>query len=106
MEQTVRGFFEGLAPRLNAEPGALAGLSCVYQFNVGAERFRVAVRDGRAEVAAGEAGEADCTVTMEETTLLDLLAGRTNPQTAFLTGKIRVAGDMGLALKLGSLIRT
>jgi putative sterol carrier protein len=41
---------------------------------------------------------------MAETDFLDLVSGKLNGQMAFLTGKLKVAGDMGLALKLGSFI--
>jgi putative sterol carrier protein len=34
---------------------------------------------------------------------LDMLAGKLNGQMAFMTGKLRIAGDLGLALKLQSL---
>lgn len=105
MEQSAKGFFDALAPRLNSDPDALSGLDCVYQFFIGDGKYNVAIRGGKAQVAEGEAGGANCTVSMEEGTLMDLLAGKINGQMAFLTGKIKVAGDMGLALKLGSIIK-
>jgi putative sterol carrier protein len=41
---------------------------------------------------------------MAESDYLDLVSGKLNGQVAFLTGKLKVGGDMGLALKLGSFI--
>ena len=105
MSQTVKGFFDSLAPKLNSDPDALSGLDCVYQFHIGEGRYHVTIRGGKAQVAEGDSGSPNCTVSMEEGTLLDLLAGKINGQMAFLTGKIKVAGDMGLALKLGSIIK-
>lgn len=103
-DPTVKGFFDGLAAKLVAKPERLAGMDCVYQFRVGDAAYSVALKGGKAEVAAGEAASPDCTVTMAEGDFLDLVTGKLNGQMAFLTGKLKVAGDMGLALKLGSFI--
>jgi putative sterol carrier protein len=103
-ENTVKGFFEGLPAKLNAKPEKVAGMNCVYQFRVGDAAWNVELADGKAGVAEGEAPSPSCTVTMAESDFLDLVSGKLNGQVAFLTGKLKVGGDMGLALKLGSFI--
>ncbi len=105
-EMSVKGFFESLQARLNQDPSRLAGMNCVYQFRVGENAFNVAMKDGKAAVAAGEAASPNCTVTVAEPDFLDMLSGKLNGQMAFMTGTLKVAGDMGLALKLGSFIKT
>jgi putative sterol carrier protein len=104
-ETTVKGFFEALESKLNADPSKLAGMDSVYQFRVGEESYHVAMKDGKAAVAAGDAPAPNCTVTMAENDFLEMLAGRLNGQMAFMTGKLKVAGDMGLALKLESIFK-
>ncbi len=104
-DSSVKGFFDSLQARLNQDPSKLAGMSCVYQFRIGNNAFNVAMKDGKASVGAGEAASPNCTVTMAENDFLDMLAGKLNGQMAFMTGKLKVAGDMGLALKLGSFIK-
>ncbi len=104
-DTSVKGFFESLQARLNQDPSRLAGMNCVYQFRIGDGAYSVAMKDGKAAVAAGEAASPNCSVTMGEGDFLDMLSGRLNPQMAFMTGKLKVAGDMGLALKLGSFIK-
>ncbi|SHJ01650.1 SCP2 sterol-binding domain-containing protein [Wenxinia saemankumensis] len=47
---------------------------------------------------------ADCTIRISEANLAKLIAGQLNPMTAFATGKIKVSGDMGVALKLAKLL--
>ena len=103
-ETTVKGFFEGLPEKLNAKPDRIAGMDCVYQFRIADAAWNVKLADGKAAVAEGEAPAPNCTLTMAEPDFLDLVSGKLNGQMAFLTGKLKVAGDMGLALKLGSFI--
>ena len=103
-DASVKGFFEGLPGKLNAKPAMLAGLDCVYQFRVGESAYNVGLKDGKATVAEGEAASPNCTVTMAEVDFLEMVSGKLNGQMAFLTGKLKVAGDMGLALKLGSFL--
>jgi putative sterol carrier protein len=104
-EMTVKGFFESLETKLNSDPSKLAGMNSVYQFQVGEERYHVAMKDGKASVIAGDAPTPNCTVTMAQGDFLDMLGGKLNSQMAFMTGKLKVAGDMGLALKLGSFLK-
>ena len=103
-DTTVKGFFEGLPGKLTAKPEKVAGMNCVYQFRVTDAAWNVKMTDGKVAVAEGEVPAPNCTITMEEPDFLDLVSGKLNGQMAFLTGKLKVAGDMGLALKLGSFI--
>jgi len=48
--------------------------------------------------------EADCTITAQADVFQDLLAGNLNPTSAFMSGKISIDGDMGMAMKLGALL--
>ncbi len=105
-ETTVSGFFEGLEAKLNGMPEKLAGLDCVYQFDVGAEAYSVSFKGGKAAVVKGPARSPNCTVRIAPADFLDLVAGKLNGQTAFLTGKLKVVGDMGLALKLGGFFKS
>uniref|UniRef100_A0A8C7IZR9 Sterol carrier protein 2 n=1 Tax=Oncorhynchus kisutch TaxID=8019 RepID=A0A8C7IZR9_ONCKI len=47
--------------------------------------------------------KADCTITMGDEDLMKLMTGKMNPQTAFFQGKLKIAGNMGMAMKLQSL---
>jgi putative sterol carrier protein len=103
-DMTVKGFFDGLEAKLTEKSALIAGMNAVYQFKVGESSYNVTMKDGKAAVGEGEVAAPNCTVTVAENDFLDMVTGKLNGQMAFLTGKLKVAGDMGLALKLGSFI--
>ncbi len=47
---------------------------------------------------------ADCTLTASSETFQGILAGSVNPTSAFMTGKLKLDGDMGQAMRLGSVL--
>jgi putative sterol carrier protein len=47
---------------------------------------------------------ADCTISMAAGDFDDMIHGRLQPTMAFMQGKMRIDGDMGLAMKLGQLV--
>ncbi len=49
-------------------------------------------------------GEADVTLTADADVFQAILAGDMNPTTAFMTGKLAVDGDMGMAMKLAAVL--
>ncbi|MFO7172212.1 MAG: SCP2 sterol-binding domain-containing protein [Bacillota bacterium] len=99
--------FAELQRRANANPERLQGLSAVYQFELtgeGGGTYHVRIADGQAAVVEGPAQDAGCTIQMEAADFQALVAGRLNPMTAFMTGKLKVRGDLSLAMKLQSLL--
>ncbi|XP_054429194.1 sterol carrier protein 2 [Pteronotus mesoamericanus] len=63
----------------------------------------VDVKNGRGSVLPNSDKKADCTITMADSDLMALMTGKMNPQTAFFQGKLKVTGNMGLAMKLQNL---
>lgn len=59
---------------------------------------------GDSNVVSGDDKDADTTITTSIETLMKLQSGDVNPMMAVMTGKVKIAGDMGLAMKLQSLL--
>lgn len=57
-----------------------------------------------ADGARAEDGEADVTMTADVDTFKSILAGELNPTAAFMAQRLQVDGDMGAALRLGSVL--
>ena len=83
---------------LNAKLGD-GGFSGSVKFEIKGEG---AVRVDETGASASDA-EADCTITASAETFRRLLEGDLNPAGAFMTGKLKVNGDMGTAMRLGSV---
>ena len=60
-------------------------------------------RPGRGRDRHRGRDDADTTITISEDDFEQLVAGELNPMTAFMTGKLKVKGDMGAAMKLQKL---
>ncbi len=98
---TVQEFFDTLPGRV--DPARTAGMNNTFVFDVeGAGEWTVTVADGAVSVAEG-AAEADCTIVASEETLTKIARGEANATTAYMTGKLKIKGDMGAALKLQKL---
>jgi len=60
--------------------------------------------DGAGVRAADDSDDADVTMTADSDTFQDILAGDLDPTSAFMSGKLKLDGDMGTAMKLGSAL--
>ena len=54
-------------------------------------------------IEAADQGEANTTIAIEPANLVKLMAGQLDPTIAYMTGKLKVEGSMGVALKLTSM---
>ncbi len=68
-----------------------------------ATQYHFRVVNESIEVQTGTHASPNITITMKEGDYLDMVNGKLNGQMAFMTGKLKIAGDMGLALKLQNL---
>jgi putative sterol carrier protein len=97
----AREFFEGLETRVDA--GKTAGMNSSYVFEIeDAGTWQVAVADGGLKVTEGSS-DGDVTIRASEETFRAIASGEQNPTTAYMTGKLKIEGDLGAAMKLQKL---
>ena len=104
MAESVKEFFDGLPSRFKADQAE--GLSAVYQFEIagdGGGRWHADIDDGSLSVAEGDGDARRDHDHRQHEDWLSIVNGRLNPQMAFMTGKLKVKGDMGLAMRLQSI---
>ena len=89
---------------LRAKVGESSGLNATLKFDCGDDG--VAYVDGRSlpNAVHNDNLDADCTITISLANLAALLSGELEPATGFMTGRFRVAGDMGVAMKLQRIV--
>jgi putative sterol carrier protein len=90
------------------QPEAAAGLEVVYQFDItgeGGGQWYAAIKDGRLELTAGRHESPTATITSKAADYLAVANGKVNEVMAFATGKVRVSGNVGVAMKLNRIFK-
>jgi putative sterol carrier protein len=101
MAASVQEFFETLPAR--ADTSKIEGMSNSYGFDIeGAGQWTVRVENGSVSVAEGM-GDTDVTISASQEVFERIIAGEQNPTSAYMTGKLKLKGDMGAAMKLQKL---
>ena len=102
MPGTLQEFFETLPSR--ADMSKTAGMNNSYAFDIeGAGQWTVKVEDGSVNVVDGLEDSADCRISASQEIFQKIVAGEQNPTSAYMTGKLKLKGDMGAAMKLQKL---
>ena len=98
---SAQEFFDTLETRVDSSK--TAGMNNSYLFDIdGAGKWKVDVQDGNVKVTEN-AEDADVTITTTEDTFEKIVSGEQNATSAYMTGKLKVKGDMGAAMKLQTL---
>jgi len=103
---TVKETFDLMPSKFKAS--SAAGVNKTIQYDIsgdGGGTWHAVIKDGACAVNSGPAPAADLTITMASADWLDMIGGKLNGQMAFMQGKLKLRGDMGLAMKLGSLFQ-
>jgi len=97
-----------LEASLRDNPQKVAGMSGIFQFDLSGENggvWHVTLADGDGHVAEGAAENPGVTISMAADDFVALTEGKLDGTMAFMSGKLKVKGDMGLAMKLQTLLR-
>jgi len=105
--KSAREVFEVHMPkRFGDNPGLSRQVNAVYKFVLTGDGGGTWSVDLTREPAAVEEedAEAQCTITVPTSVFIDIMNGKLTGQKAFLSGKLKVKGKIGLALKLGAVL--
>jgi putative sterol carrier protein len=101
---TARELMQRIGEKIAGKKELLSSVGAVYKFALEGDDGGTYLVDLKSELKVTEAdGPAACTIRMTATDFVDLFEGRANGQALFFGGRLRVEGDMGLALKLQTL---
>ena len=87
-------------------PEKASGINATILFDLSGDNggfFWIKIADGEAETGAGELGDAAMTVRASADDWFAVATGQMNPMQAFMTGKLKILGDMGLAMKMQTM---
>jgi putative sterol carrier protein len=104
MADSVKEVFDNMAANFNAEKAA--GMKAVYQYDItgeGGGKWSAEIADQKCTVTEGEHASPNITITVAAKDWLDIINGKLDGQMAFMSGKLKVKGDMSLAMKLKTL---
>jgi len=95
---------ESVTEDLRQRAGRAAGLGYKVKFDVGDGAFVHWDGTGATPVISNDDSDADTTIAITLDNLEKLLSGDLDPTFAYATGKIKVEGSVGVALKMASLL--
>jgi putative sterol carrier protein len=101
---TGKELIERLGSKISQDPSVAASFGAIYKFVLegnGGGTWIVNMKD--APGAREGDGAADCTISLDASDFVDLVEGRANGQQLYFQGRLRIDGNLGLALKLQNL---
>ena len=103
---TVKETFDAMAGKFRPEKAA--GVNATIQYDITGDQggtWNAVIKDGTCMVAPGAAATPSLTLSMSSQDWLDMVGGKLSGQMAFMSGKLKLKGDMGLAMKIGGLFQ-
>jgi putative sterol carrier protein len=89
---------------IRTKVGADSGLAATLKFDCGADGIIVIDGKSTPNTVSNDASETDCTVGITLENLNAMLSGDLEPATGFMAGKLKVSGDMSVAMRLQRVI--
>lgn len=104
---TVKDTFDAMESRFRADKAA--GTNATIQYDISGEgggTWNAVINNGTCKICEGAAASPTLTIQMSGQDWLDMVSGKQSGQMLFMSGKLKLKGDMGLAMKLASLFQT
>lgn len=95
---------EDLTNNLRDRVGEDAGLGARVKFDFGDDGMIFIDGASTPNTVSNEDAEADCTISITMEDFQSMSAGELDPTSAFMMGKLKVDGDMSIAMKLQGLL--
>jgi putative sterol carrier protein len=89
-------------------PDVAEGVEAIIQYQLTGDEggdYIITLKDDKCKVGEGIADEPDVTLTADAHDFADVLLGRANGMQYFMTGKLKLSGDLNLAMKLTSFFK-
>lgn len=95
---------EKITEEMRTRVGAHSPIQKVIKFDFGDDGIVRIDGVSSPTVIDNDNSDADCTVKVSMENFIQIAEGNLNAQMAFMTGKLRVEGDMSIAMQLGSIL--
>lgn len=106
-QPAIKTVFQMIDAALKLDPEKLLGSEGVYQFNITGDdsgTYQIIIDENGGKAVEGTEQDSDCTLTISDADYRDMIGGSLNPTEAFMSGKLTIEGDIGLALKLQAIL--
>ena len=101
---SVAEIFSNMSQNFNAEKAGDLNASVVFALSGDdGGSWTVTVADGKCDIAEGATDDPTATINMDASDYQDMISGNLNPMMAFMSGKIKVDGDLNTVMKFQSL---
>jgi putative sterol carrier protein len=107
-EYSLKEAMQKIEEVLNENSKPIEGLSAIYQYNITGDEegiYQLKLENGTAKVTEGEEAKADCILSLSLKDFRQFLLGKLNGTAAFMSGKLKIKGDIGKAIKMEGILR-
>jgi len=104
---TIDEIFRNIDSALREDPSRSQGTVAVFQFDIGGEEagiYQIVMRENEAYAHEGVQETPDCTISIDGEHFKKLMTGQLNPMMAVMSGKLKIQGNLGLAMRLNEIL--
>lgn len=91
----------------DTNPAKIQGMNAIYQFELagdGCQTFHIKVAEGEMNLIEEAAEKPDVTLVMSVVDFEEMISGKVSTTSAFMSGKLKIKGDLSLLIKLSTFI--